>query len=269
MNIGLIAGNGRFPLLFADAAGANGYRVFAAAYKNNTLPEIEDRVCRVKWLHLGEIERLIAFFSENNVDQTVIIGGINKTSMFTDIKPDNKALELLSNLPDTHDDAVLRGFADILEKEGIAVRASTFLLPELLTEEGCWTSQQPDEKQENDIAIGWRTAKAMGKLDVGQCVVVEKGSVLAVEAIEGTDAAIKRGGSLGGGNAVVVKVCKPHQDLRFDIPAVGAQTISRMQQSGARVLAIEAGKALVFDRRQMIELAEKYNICIVARRDAS
>lgn len=268
MNIGLIAGGGRFPLLFADAARAAGYTVYAVAYHNAADPEIENRVDRVAWLHLGEINRLIAFFSRHGVTETVIMGGIQKTVMFADIRPDERALAMIAGLTETHDDQLLRRFAAELEKESIQVRASTFLLPELLAAEGVWTARQPDEAQARDITIGWKTAKAIGDLDVGQCVVVEKGSVLALEGIDGTDETIRRGGRLGGGNAVVVKVCKPQQDLRFDVPAVGVQTIDIMRQAGARTLAIEAGRTVVFDKRAMVEQADQAGISIVARREA-
>ncbi|MFO8048067.1 MAG: UDP-2,3-diacylglucosamine diphosphatase LpxI [Desulfosudaceae bacterium] len=267
MNIGLIAGGGRFPLLFADAAKAKGYTVYAVAYRNAADPDIANRVQQVEWLHLGEIERLIAFFRDHQVTETVVMGAIEKTVMFTDIKPDQKALAMISRMTETHDDQLLRCFAEELEAHKLQVRASTFILPELLAAEGVWTTGRPDEERNRDIAIGWKVAKAIGKLDVGQCVVVEKGSVLAVEGIDGTDATILRGGSLGGGNAVVVKVCKPQQDLRFDIPSVGARTIDSMSQAGARTLAVEAGKTVVFDKREMIELAEKAGISIVARKE--
>jgi DUF1009 family protein len=158
----------------------------------------------------------------------------------------------------------LRGFVKVLEKEGIQIKPSTFLIPELLAETGCWTKRKPSRSDKNDIELGWKLAKEIGRLDIGQCIVVGGGSVLAVEAIDGTDATIKRGGRLGKGAAVVVKVCKPHQDTRFDIPAVGAQTIRTMHEAGARVLGIEAGKAVVFDKKEMIDLADEVGITIVA-----
>ncbi len=168
----------------------------------------------------------------------------------------------------THDDRVLRAFAEILEKEGITICPSTFLLPELLAENGCWTRRKPTQQEKSDIRMGWKMAKAIGSLDIGQCVIVGNGMVLAVEAIDGTDSTIRRGGALSSGNAVLVKVCKPVQDFRFDIPAVGAQTISTMQESGVRVLAIEAGKSVVFDREEMIALADRHKIAIIAHTDA-
>ncbi|OQX62427.1 MAG: hypothetical protein B5M56_06345 [Desulfococcus sp. 4484_241] len=270
MNIGLIAGGGRFPLMFADAAKAADYRVYAAAYLNQAEPGIENRVEMVRWLNIGEVERLIDFFRQNRVTDIVIIGWIRKPgSMFSDIKPDATALSLLAGLTDTHDDTLLRSFANLLESRGFVVRSSTFLLPDVLADEGCWTKRTPTASQWSDIEVGWRIAKEIGRLDIGQCVVVQKGSVLAVEAIEGTDAAITRGGSLGGGDAVVVKVCKPNQDTRFDVPAVGLETVKTMHSVNAFTLAIEAGKAVVFEKDEMVSFADEHGISIVALKDGA
>ncbi len=261
--IGLIAGSGSFPRLFADAANAAGYDVYAVAYINAAEPNLKNHVKQIKWLHLGEIERLLQFFANAQVSQTVIMGGVKKTHLFADIKPDAKALSLIGGLTETHDDILLRRFADLLEKNGVTVLASTFLLPDILATQGCWTRKMPDDIQTIDIDIGWKIAKEIGRLDVGQCVVVEEGSVLAVEAIDGTDATIRRGGHLGGGNAVVVKVCKPDQDMRFDIPAVGMDTIQTMQDAGAGTLAVEAGKTIVFNQKKMIAAADAAGMCII------
>jgi DUF1009 family protein len=188
--------------------------------------------------------------------------------MFTNVRPDVRALALFAQLRHTHDDALLREFADLLEKEGIRIKPSTLLLPELLAPAGVWTRRKPSKSEKHDIDVGWRIAKEIGRLDIGQCVVVKSGSILAVEAIDGTDATIRRGGSLGNGGAVVVKVCKPHQDLRFDVPAIGLTTIETMHAAGARTLAIEAGKAVVFDRQTLIEQADAYKMAVVALDDA-
>lgn len=269
MKIGLIAGGGSFPLEFAKAAGENGQQVYAVAYHGAADPDLSNRVHSITWLYLGEIEKLVRFFTENGVRETVIMGGINKRVMFSGIKPDATALSLIAGLTETHDDTLLRRFADCLEQHGIVVRSSTFLLPELLAPDGCWTKAKPDAAQQSDIAIGWKAAKAIGCLDIGQCVVVEKGSILAVEAIDGTDATIKRGGLMGGGQAVVVKVSKPQQDMRFDIPAVGPDTIQAMRNTGVRVLAIETGKTVAFDRETMMAMADEAAIAIVAFREGT
>jgi DUF1009 family protein len=198
------------------------------------------------------------------VSEAVLIGAITKTRLFTDIRPDTKALGLLARMRNTSDDGMLRAFADLLESEGITIRESTFLLPELLAKEGCLTKRKPSKTEKADMDVGWKIAKEIGRLDIGQCVVVAKGSILAVEAIDGSDATILRGGKLGKGNAVVVKICKPDQDFRFDIPAVGAQTIRTMHEADAKVLAVEAGKTVIFDQDEMIELANQFGISIVA-----
>ena len=264
MRIGLIAGSGQFPIIFSKAAKSKGFAVYAAAYLNEADPGLKDHVEAIEWIHLGQIKRLIKFFNRNSVSEAVMMGAIRKTRMFLDVRPDMKAISIIAAMRNTHDDGLLRAFAMALEKDGIKIRPSTFLLPDLLAQEGLWTKRKPTRSEKADIDFGWNIAKEIGRLDIGQCVVVGGGSVLAVEAIDGTDATIKRGGKLGKGNAVVVKVCKPNQDIRFDIPAVGAQTIEIMNETGAGVLAVEAGRAVVFDREEMIALADKYGISIVA-----
>lgn len=268
--IGLIAGSGPFPIMFARKAAARGYEVYAAAYHNETEPELARHVACMETLYLGQVRRLIRFFKKHGVRSAVMIGAVKKPASLAGLRPDLKALSLMASVrKNTHDDRVLRAFAGLLEEEGIRIHPSTFLLPELLCEPGCWTRRKPSKKERHDIALGWEMAKAIGSLDIGQCVVVANGSVLAVEAIDGTDSTIRRGGRLSRGDAVVVKVCKPIQDFRFDVPAVGARTIETMHESGVRVLVVEAGKSLVFDKEEMVALADRYGIAIAALRDAS
>jgi DUF1009 family protein len=267
MRVGLIAGSGQFPIIFSKKAKLKGFSVYVAAFVNEADPLLNDHAEAVEWVHLGQIERTIKFFKKNNVAEAVMMGAIEKTRMFTDAKPDEKAISIVAGMKNTHDDGLLRAFAKAFENEGIRIRSSTFLLPELLAPKGCWTKRKPTESEKGDIDLGWRLAKELGRHDIGQCLVVGGGSVLAVEAIDGTDATIKRGGELGKGNAVVVKICKPDQDERFDIPAAGVQTIQTMEESGAKVLALEAGKTVVFDREDMIAIADEYNITIVALDD--
>ena len=262
--IGLIAGGGQFPILFAKKARASGYQVVAAAYRNEADPALEEVVDHCEWFHLGQVKRLLRFFHRQEVAQAVMLGTIRKTRLFTDVKPDIKALTLVAGMRHTHDDGILRAFAGLLEKEGIHVRASTFLLPELLAPAGIWTRRKPSRGERRDMALGWQIAKEIGRLDIGQCIVVGGGSVLAVEAVDGTDATIARGGKLARGEAVVVKVCKPEQDTRFDIPAIGVTTIETMQAAGARALAVEADRAVAFDRAEMIAAADEYGISVVA-----
>lgn len=264
MKIGLIAGSGQFPIIFSRQASRRGYSVFAAAYLNEADPAIADHVEQIQWLHLGQVRRLVRFFKQHEVSRAVMMGAITKTRMFTDVRPDTKAISLISGMRTTHDDGLLRAFAGLLEKEGIVIEPSTFLLPELLAPPGCWTRRKPTRSEYADVQLGHRLAREIGRLDIGQCIVVGGGSVLAVEAIDGTDATILRGGALGRGNAVVVKVCKPEQDTRFDVPAIGAETIATMDRAGARVLAVEAGRTVVFDRTEMIASANRSGIAIVA-----
>lgn len=265
--IGLIAGNGQFPLLFAQTARQKGLEVYAVAYQGETDPTLVEHVVALEWLYLGQIKKIIKFFRSNDIKDAVMLGGVTKTKMFTNVRPDIKAVALLATMRHTHDDAILRAFAELLANEGVQIQASTFLLPELLAPAGTWTRRKPSRTETEDIRLGWEIAKEIGRLDIGQCVVTGGGTVLAVEAIEGTDAAIARGGALSKGQAVVVKVCKPNQDTRFDIPAVGLNTIETMQQAKIRTLAIEAGKAVVFDRETMIRTADRYGMTIIALND--
>ncbi len=262
--IGLIAGSGQFPILFSKAAKSKGYQVFAVAHRSETDRALEQYVDRIEWIHLGQLKRLIKFFNTCRVAEAVMVGGIKKTRIFSDVRPDTKAIKLIKGLRHIHDDGILRSFADILDAEGIKIRASTHLLPGLLAPAGCWTKRKPGRSERADIDVGWEAAKAIGRMDIGQCVVVRRKTVLAVEAIDGTDATILRGGRLSKGKAVVVKVCKPIQDHRFDMPAVGIRTIETMRSVDARVLVVEAGRAVVFDRRAMIALADQAGIAIVA-----
>lgn len=262
--IGLIAGSGQFPLLFARAAREKGWQVHAAGYHDETDEALSGFADSMEWFYLGQIKRLITYFRRHGVTQAVMLGAIRKTRMFSNVRPDIKAIALIAGMRNTHDDALLRKFAEALEKEGIQIHPSTLLLPHLLAPAGVWTRRSPTRAEKQDIQLGWRIASQIGRLDVGQCVIVGGGAVLAVEAIEGTDAAIRRGGDLGKGHAVVVKVCKPHQDLRFDIPAVGLETIETMHSVNAQALAILANKVVVFDRQAMIERADAYRMSVIA-----
>jgi len=175
MRIGLIAGSGQFPIIFSKAAKSKGYDVYAVAHNKETDPGIAEVVNAVEWVHLGQIKRILNFFKKNDVHQAVMLGGITKTRMFSDIRPDLKAITLFATMKDSLDDGVLRGFADFLEKEGVEIKASTFLLPDLIAQGGCWTKRKPTRSERKDIEMGWRLAKEIGRLDIGQCVVVAAG----------------------------------------------------------------------------------------------
>ena len=191
-------------------------------------------------------------------------GNHTKRRMFEDIRPDLKGLAVISKLALFHDDGILRAVADELAREGIEIVSSTQYLPELVAPQGCLTKRNPNKSEKEDIDFGFRVAKELGRLDIGQCVVVKKKTILAVEAIEGTDAAIRRGGDLAREGAVVVKVSKPNQDLRFDVPAVGLGTVKTMGEVKAATLAVESGKTLLFDKDEMITYADKLHIAIVS-----
>jgi DUF1009 family protein len=261
--IGLIAGNGRFPIIFADNARRLGYHVSAVAHEGETEPELAGHVDRIHWIKIGQLNKLIKAFKEDGVHQAVMLGGIKKTHMFTTLRPDFRTLALATRLALWKDDDILRELAKELEREGIAICESTFGLEGILVEEGTLTARAPSEKEWEDIRYGWEVAHEIGRLDIGQCVVVKDRVVVAVEAVEGTDGAIKRGGDLAKEGAVVVKRSKPQQDLRFDLPAVGPRTIEVMASVKASVLAIEAGRTILLDREIMLDKARSARIAIV------
>lgn len=258
--VGLIAGNGRFPIIFAKTAPGAGVRVVAVAHEGETLPELERLVAEITWVRVGQLERIIGAFRRAGVTRAVMAGGIRKEALLEHFDPDERAQRFLARLTTWGDDVLLRGVAEELESEGIAVVSSTVFLESLLAPDGPLTGCPPDPAQWKDIHLGMAVAKALGQWDVGQSVVVKSGMVLAVEAIEGTDATIARGGRPG---AVVVKVSKPQQDLRFDVPAIGPETVRQCSRAGIAVLAVEAGKTLVLDREEVVGLAAAADLVIV------
>ncbi|MEW6429475.1 MAG: UDP-2,3-diacylglucosamine diphosphatase LpxI [Thermodesulfobacteriota bacterium] len=261
--IGIIAGGGQFPYLFAEAARREGRRVVIIAHEGETAPELVEVADALYWVKLGQLGKILKYFKKEQVAETVFLGTITKTRIFRDVMPDLKGLSLWNRIRVKQDDAILRAFADELEHQGIAVRESTLYLKELLFPQGVLGRQRPSQDQVDDIRFGWKIAREIGRLDIGQSVVVRNGTVLAVEAIEGTDAAIRRGGQLGREKTVVVKLRKPGQDFRFDLPAIGITTIDSMREVKAAVLAVEAGHALLFDRENTIRHADRAGIAVV------
>ena len=261
--IGIIAGGGQFPLLFAKAARKQGLEVYAVAHKGETDDGLADHVDRLQWVKLGQLGKIIDFFKQEGVEKTTFLGSITKTNIFRDVRLDLTGLGLWNKIDIKQDDAILRAIADRLAEDNIEVVSSTGYVPELIFPKGVLTKKKPTKAQKEDIRFGWKIARETGRLDIGQCVVVRNRTVLAVEAIEGTDAAIRRGGSLGKEKAVVLKLRKPNQDLRFDLPAVGLLTLESMMVVKAAVLAVEAGFALFFDRKSVIRAADKAGIVIV------
>ncbi len=265
--IGLIAGNGRFPIIFAENAKRLGYAVSAVAHIGETAPELERYVERIHWIKVGQFNKLIQALKGDGVRQAVMLGGIKKTHVFTTVRPDLRALAVASRLKQLKDDAILREVAAELENEGIQIRESTFGLRSILVEDGTLTKRSPSKKEWEDIRYGWEVAGEIGQLDIGQCVVVKDRGVVAVEAVEGTDEAIRRGGSLAREGAVVVKRSKPQQDLRFDLPAVGPTTIEAMSSAKASVLALEADRGVLLDRDETLRKAERAGIAIIGLSD--
>ncbi len=260
--IGLIAGGGQFPLLVAKGAAAQGNRVVVVSFKGHSNDDVHSIVDAWKELKLGQLSKLIDFFHKNGVTKVVMAGTINKPKAF-DIRPDFRAAKLLFKLATKGDDAVLRAVTDEFESAGFKVVGPHVYAPQLLTPSGLLTKRAPSEIEEKDLAFGWKIARELGRMDIGQCVVVREGIITAVEAIEGTDAAIKRGCTLGGKGCSIIKVFKPGQEDRVDMPSIGLKTVQEMKELGATCLGVEAGKSLFFDLDKSLEFADKNKICIV------
>jgi len=261
--IGIIAGGGQFPLLFIEAAHKIGKYVAVVAHRGETDQEVVEAADSACWVKLGQLGRVINFFKKEGVHEIVFLGPITKTQIFRDLFPDLKGLLLWNKIDKKQDDAILRATAKALADEGINVLESTIYLQHLLFPAGVLTKAKPTKAQIRDIEFGWRNARAIGELDIGQCVVVRNCSVVAVEAMEGTDAAILRGGALAKEKAVVVKVRKPGQDFRFDLPATGVTTLEILKKAKGAVLAVEAGQSIIFDKEKMIDEANKSGIVVV------
>jgi DUF1009 family protein len=262
--LGLIAGNGRFPLLFVEAAQAAGIEIVVVAHQGETREDIADCVADVTWVQVGELGKIITTFKDAGITQAVMAGGILKSGALTTLQPDERGMVFISRLPSLKDDVILRGVAQELESEGVTIVESTRLLSGLVPQQGVLTKTAPDSKQWEDIRLGVEVAKEIGRWDIGQSVVVKRGTVFAVEGVEGTNATIRRGGELSGPGIVIVKVSKPQQDLRFDVPTVGRETIQEMQLVQAQVLAVEAGKTLMLDKSAVVRDADEAGVCVVA-----
>ncbi len=261
--IGLIAGNGRLPFLFARAARERGLSVVAVAHRNEVDPALEAEVAELTWVRLGQVDRILRAFRKAGVQRAAMAGGIGRVRALTEARPDLGAVRILSRLRSLRDDALLRAVADYFEANGVTIVAPTDYLAQALCPEGHLAGPRLEPAHEKDVALGREVATLLGQADVGQTVVVRNGNVLALEAVEGTDEAIRRGGKYGGAGAVVVKRCKPGQDLRFDLPAVGPRTLEVMKEVGAKVLALEAGRTVLLDAPSLFEGAEKLGITVI------
>lgn len=261
--IGLISGNGPFPLRFVEEAKRNGRAVYAICHQGETDPALEQHVEKACWIKVGELGKMISFFRDNGLTQVAMAGGINRVKHFGSVKLDARGAALMLRLRSTKDDVIMRGIADELLKEGVEVIPSTVFLSNCLAREGVLTRSAPTTDEEEDIRVGIEAIKAMSSQDIGQLVVVREGVIVAVEAAEGTNATILRGGELGGKGTVVVKFAKLTQDMRFDVPVIGLKTIDCLVQSKARVLAVEAGRCLMMDEEEVVKAANKNKIAIV------
>ncbi len=273
--LGLIAGNGRFPLLVLDAARAQGFDVVVAAIKEETFPEIESHgAAAVYWLSLGELSKLIDTFKREGVRRAIMAGQVKHKQIFSNIKPDWRLAKLLLSLGARNTDALLGALAKVLADEGIILENSTSFLEPLLARPGVLTERAPTEQEKKNIGYGRAVARHLAQYDIGQTVVVAESACVAVEAMEGTDATIERAGqimaSLGGTPSTlsraltVVKIAKPAQDMRFDVPVLGVRTIEIMHNAGASCLALDAGKCLLLDGNGIVEAANSAQICLVA-----
>lgn len=264
--IGLIAGNGRFPYFFAQAALARGVCLVICCIEEEADPSIVELVGRERchWIPLGALEKLIEVFKKNGVTRAVMAGKVTKTRLFKGLVIDPRLARALAALPNKSDDALLLAVVRELQKDGIELLDSTLFLKDFFVSTGTLTSREPTEKEWADIRFGFMVAKKMASLDIGQSVVVKDRAVMAIEAIEGTDECIARGSQLGNGRVVVVKVAKPRQDMRFDIPVVGLGTLEKLCAHGAAVLALEADKVLFLDRPSCLDLANRKELALVS-----
>jgi DUF1009 family protein len=273
--LGLIAGNGRFPFLVLEAARAQGKDVIVAAIKEETFPEIDSQgATAVHWLSLGELSKLIETFQREGVTHAVMAGQVKHKQIFSSIRPDWRLAKLLLSLGTRNTDSLLGAVAKVLADEGITLENSTALLEPLLAKPGVLTKRTPTEQEQKNIAYGRTVARHLAQYDIGQTVVVAENACVAVEAMEGTDATVERAGqvmaSLEPGASTlsraltVVKIAKPNQDMRFDVPVVGAKTIEVMKKAGATCLAVDAGKCLLIDGPPIIDVADEAGIAISA-----
>lgn len=261
---GLIAGNGRFPFLVLEAARERGLRMIVAAIREETSPEIESLGYPVHWLGLGQLGKLIRLFKESGVKRAIMAGQVKHVQVFGASIPDLAMIRMLARLEQKNTDALIGGVAGALAAEGITLIDSTELLKSHMAPEGRWTRRGLDGREQADVAFGRPIALQIARMDIGQTIVVREKAVVAVEAMEGTDAAIRRAGELvGRTNLTVIKVSKPKQDMRFDVPVVGVPTVRTMIESGATALVLDAHRTLVLDREELIRLADQNRIAIV------
>jgi len=273
--LGLIAGNGRFPFLVLDAARSNGYEVIVVAIKEEAFPDIESHgAAAVHWISLGELSKLIETFKREGVQRAIMVGQVKHKQIFSSIRPDWRLAKLLLSLGTRNTDSLLGAVAKVLAEEGITLENSTSFLEPLLAKSGVLTKRVPSEPEQKNIAYGRALARHLAQFDIGQTVVVAETACVAVEAMEGTDATIERAGQIMASleadpstlsrALTVIKIAKPNQDMRFDVPVIGVKTVETMQRAGATCLAVDAGKCLLLDGDRIITAADTAGIAIVA-----
>jgi len=263
--LGIIAGNGVYPRLLADAAQTAGVKkTIAAAFTGETDPELKQHVQAIEWMRVGQLNRLLRFFGEHNVHHAIMAGQIAPKNLF-DLRPDWKALLLLGKLKQRNAESIFAAIADELGKVDVDLLPATTFLEDCLASVGLIAGAQLSRREEEDVDLGLKIAKEIARLDIGQTVIVKNGTVVAVEAFEGTNDAIRRGGALAREGAVMIKVAKPNQDMRFDVPVIGVETVRVAAEAKLRVIAVETRKTLLLEREAIVRLADRSKISIVAR----
>jgi UDP-2,3-diacylglucosamine hydrolase len=264
MKFGLIAGNGKFPFLVLEGAKRAGASIAVAAIREETDPAIERLAERLTWVGIGQLGKMLRFFKNEGVEKAIMAGQVKHVQIFSGALPDMRMLKMLLRLPRRNTDALIGAVASELATEGIELIDSTYFLKDQLPQPGTLTKRSPDERERGDVEYGLEIANEIGRLDLGQTIVIRDRACVAIEAMEGTDAVIRRAGELARGRLTVVKVAKPDQDMRFDVPVVGVPTVTSMIEASATCLSLTAGKTLMFDREEMIALANRNKIAIVA-----
>jgi len=263
--LGIIAGNGVYPRLLADAARRAGVkRIVAAAFTDETDDRLAGKVDEINWMRVGQLGKLIACFRNAGVANAIMAGQIAPKNLF-ELRPDWKTLLLLARLKRRNAESIFAAIGDELTKAGIALLPATSFLEDGLAPTGLIAGGKLTRREEDDVTFGFEIAREISRLDIGQTVIVKNGTVLAVEGFEGTNESIKRGGALGGKNAIMVKVAKPNQDMRFDVPVIGVATVAVAKEANLRVIAIEAGRTLLLEKEALVELATRSNISLIAR----
>lgn len=263
--LGILAGNGVYPQLLADAARKAGVKkIVAAGFTGETDPALTQSVDLLEWMRVGQLNRLLKFFRAHDVQRAIMAGQIAPKNLF-DLRPDVKALMLLAKLKQRNAESIFAAIADELAKIDVELLPATTFLEDSLAPAGLIAGRKLSRQEEEDVDLGWNIAKEIARLDIGQTVIVKNGTVVAVEALEGTNDAIKRGGALAREGAIMVKVAKPNQDMRFDVPVIGVETLRVAGEAKLRVIAIEAGKTLILERDTIADFARRLDISIVAR----